>query len=539
MDLVRVLLRQSGKLVAVATLAGAAAGLAGTCLVIIIGMTIHRQGDPWRLGLIFVGTSVLWLALMVCSELCMLHATQAVIVRLRLDLGRQILRTPLTKLQKLDKHRLFAIVTSDVDSFIRAFQALPRCLCNVVLIAACLGYIGYLSWQLSLWLALTLLVCVWGYHSAERGPRTQMLHVRGKVDTLYGHFRDLIEGSKQLQLSPERGTVFVEQVMGETVREFRNSLLRAMTGYVWVYNIGTNILYFIIGLLLFAVPFWLNIRWEVLGTVTLVLLYVIGPISQIMLARPVFRQAGIALGRIRELETHPTVEELPSSAVGVFDVDGPLVLALEGVSHQHPAGKDDAPFILGPLDLRIRAGEILFIVGGNGSGKTTLALVILGLYQSESGRITLNGIPVEKNNLMAYRRHFSAVFSDSHLFAHLLFEDDAGLVAEAERYLVALDLSDKVSIVKGRFSTTELSAGQRKRLSLICCLLENRAIYLFDEWAADQDPLFKKRFYEELLPELKGRGKTVIVISHDDSYFKVADRVIKLADGQLQPYEGG
>jgi len=60
-------------------------------------------------------------------------------------------------------------------------------------------------------------------------------------------------------------------------------------------------------------------------------------------------------------------------------------------------------------------------------------------------------------------------------------------------------------------------------------------VYLFDEWAADQDPVFKKVFYTQLLPELKARGKAVLVISHDERYFGAADRVIRLDYGKLAP----
>ncbi|CDG83359.1 hypothetical protein [Janthinobacterium agaricidamnosum] len=59
-------------------------------------------------------------------------------------------------------------------------------------------------------------------------------------------------------------------------------------------------------------------------------------------------------------------------------------------------------------------------------------------------------------------------------------------------------------------------------------------MYLFGEWAAGQDRLFKRVFYTRLLPDLKARGKTVILITHDDAYFHCADRVIKLEDGHLQ-----
>ena len=85
----------------------------------------------------------------------------------------------------------------------------------------------------------------------------------------------------------------------------------------------------------------------------------------------------------------------------------------------------------------------------------------------------------------------------------------------------------------GVFSTTRLSRGQRKRLALVTAYLEDRPIYLFDEWAADQDPLFRRVFYQRLLPELKRRGKTVVAVTHDDRYFDAADQLIKLEEGKV------
>ncbi|SDM20561.1 putative ATP-binding cassette transporter [Franzmannia pantelleriensis] len=64
--------------------------------------------------------------------------------------------------------------------------------------------------------------------------------------------------------------------------------------------------------------------------------------------------------------------------------------------------------------------------------------------------------------------------------------------------------------------------------------LEDRPFLVFDEWAADQDPLFKEVFYREVLPELKRMGKAVLVISHDDRYFPLADRLVRLESGKLR-----
>jgi len=188
------------------------------------------------------------------------------------------------------------------------------------------------------------------------------------------------------------------------------------------------------------------------------------------------------------------------------------------------------------LNLTIHQGEIVFIVGGNGSGKTTLAMLLLGLYEPEMGSIVLNGTSVNEANLDKYRQYFSAVFSDFHLFEQLLGTDRHDLSVQATRYVEILNMAHKVKVVDGKFSTINLSTGQRKRLALVSSYLEDRPIYLFDEWAADQDPVFKRIFYTELLPDLKVRGKTILVITHDDAYFSCADRIIKLEDGHLQPH---
>jgi putative ATP-binding cassette transporter len=208
-----------------------------------------------------------------------------------------------------------------------------------------------------------------------------------------------------------------------------------------------------------------------------------------------------------------------------------MQLVLRDVEHVFDDISDDSRFTLGPIDLSVDEGEVLFIVGGNGSGKTTLAMLLLGLYEPSRGSIELNGVRVDRSNLDAYRRHFSAVFADFYLFEHLLGSDQPHVVVQATHYLDQLGMAHKVRIEDGRFSTIDLSTGQRKRLALVSAYVEDRPIYLFDEWAADQDPAFKRVFYTELLPELKQRGKTVIVITHDDAYFSCADRVVKLRDG--------
>ena len=95
-----------------------------------------------------------------------------------------------------------------------------------------------------------------------------------------------------------------------------------------------------------------------------------------------------------------------------------------------------------------------------------------------------------------------------------------------------MQLSDKVRVVNDRWSTLELSTGQRKRLALVVSLLDHKPLLVFDELAADQDPEFRQFLYEELLPRLRSQGTTVIAATHDDRYFHVADKVIKMEYGK-------
>jgi putative ATP-binding cassette transporter len=209
-------------------------------------------------------------------------------------------------------------------------------------------------------------------------------------------------------------------------------------------------------------------------------------------------------------------------------------LDLIGVTHSYHREKEGSNFVLGPIDLTFRCGELVFLGGGNGSGKSTLAKLITGLYPPETGEIRLDGEPITDRNRDDYRQIYSAVFSDYYLFQSLIGLSSPRLDAQAQEYLLQLQLEQKVRIKNGVLSTTALSQGQRKRLALLTAYLEDRSFYLFDEWASDQDPLFKEVFYTQLLPELKARGKTVLVITHDDKYFHLADRFIKLDYGKIE-----
>jgi putative pyoverdin transport system ATP-binding/permease protein len=284
--------------------------------------------------------------------------------------------------------------------------------------------------------------------------------------------------------------------------------------------------------MLFALPAWITIPESVRSGYVVTIIFLLTPVRAILNSLPELLRANVALSKVRSLglslsnhkEAYPEIDPAPPAIWSS--------LVLKGIQHTYSG--EDQQFVLGEIDLTFRPGELVMIVGGNGSGKSTLVKLLTGLYVPEKGSIQFDKQKISDRNREWYRQQFSVIFSDFYLFDRFLGLERPDLEKQARSYLVQLQLKHKVRIKDGKLSTTALSQGQRKRLALLTAYLEDRPIYVFDEWASDQDPVFKEIFYAHLLPELRDRGKTVIAISHDDHYFNCADRIIKLDYGKIE-----
>ncbi|MDX7998147.1 cyclic peptide export ABC transporter [Xenorhabdus sp. Reich] len=534
MTLIAYLYRQSWVLLLVSTISALISGFAGASIVGMISQGVTEQINLTTFLVSFFGICFLFFITKTVSEITLSHLAQATIYSLRLSLSNKILRAPLKKLHKLGRHGLLAVLTKDVDVFVHSFMLAPSVFGNVTLIMACFGYLAWISWELFAILAVLSLTSMYLFYVWEKYPLRLMALMRDQVDKIYLNFQSLIDGSKELQLNKQKGNLFVGKVIAPAAKVFQEICIKTNSTYAWLINASSVTFYITIGIIVFIVPIWFPQEPSTLFTVSLLVLFLSGPISEVIGAIPELREAEVSLNKMRRLDDE--LEEAISEQVegpNPFDNKQPMELELKDVVHHYTTDKEDRQFALGPLSLKISQSEIIFIVGGNGSGKTTLAMLLVGLFEQESGSVLLNGVEVTSANNEHYRQHFGAVFSDYHLFEQLL-TSGADVTEKATHYIEALNMAHKVKIVDGGFSTTNLSAGQRKRLALVSAYLEDRPIYLFDEWAADQDPVFKRLFYTELLPELKAEGKTVIIISHDDAYFDVADRIIKLEDGHIK-----
>jgi putative ATP-binding cassette transporter len=538
MELLSFLLRTSRKTVVLAVLAAVFSGLATVGVLFFVRHWLvqgHLTGLPLMLG--YLGVCAAALAAQVGSQALLLRLSRRAIARLTTSLAQQVLAAPLKQLEDLGPARVQGTLTADVQLIAGGLNAVPLFCANLAILAACLAYLGFLSLPVLLLvltvLALGLLVqwLLLGRAQHHHG------HTLDGQEALLGQLRHLVEGVQELKVHRQRRQAFLLGPLQASV-EFQEK--QASAGQFFVIlskGWGRFLFLLLLGFVLFALPRLLHLDRATLGGCVIGLFFLWQPASSFNHLLPALSRARQSLQRIEALGADLSLVPADTSAEAE-----PLppwtTLELAGVTHSYRRERDEQGFTLGPIELTFRPGELVYLGGGNGSGKTTLVKLLTGLYTPQSGEVRLDGRPLTPAQRESYRQLFSVVFSDFHLFPGLLGLASVELEKKAQAYLARLHLEHKIQIQAGTFSTTQLSRGQRKRLALLVAYLEDRPFYVFDEWAADQDPHFKDVFYTQLLPDLKARGKAVLVITHDDRYYPLADRLLFLEDGKLRPPPG-
>ncbi len=533
MNVIWLLLKASWLNVSIAILTGLISGGSSAMLIALINRAISDNSNA-NLVWYFAGLAILALLSGFVSQFLLIYLSQEAVYNLRLSLSRGILSTPLRNLEELGANRLLATLTDDVGTLSNTIFLIPFLCVDIAVVVGCLAYLSTISG--------TVFVVVFGFLVLMIGTVQLLLNkmrkffdlAREEQDTLFKHFRSITDGIKELKLhSLRRQEFFTEelQVSADASRDYNVTALN--TGAVAI-GVGQLLFFMLMGLLLFALPKFVPVSTPVLSAYILTSTYLMSPFQNILQRLPAIFRANTSVEKIEKMGLALASQAEISSVVKRVETADWQTLELKGTTHRYPGEKEDSNFILGDISLKFHAGELVFIIGGNGSGKSTLAKLITGLYIPESGEILLDGQPITDENREWYRQHFSVIFSDFYLFDRLLGMSNHNLDAQAADYLQQFHLDNKVEVKDGILSTTALSQGQRKRLALLTAYLEDRPIYLFDEWASDQDPFFRDIFYKQLLPELKRRGKTVFVISHDDRYFDIADRAIKLDYGKIE-----
>jgi len=535
MKLISFLFRSSPWVVIQAIVAGVISGICSTILLALIGKSLSNMSAITSLQMkLFVGLCVIVPIMRFVSEAMLLRIGQRAVVKQRLQLSRRILAAPLRQLEQIGGHRVMAALTDDVVAISTAVLIIPLTAINAAVVLGCLIYLGWLSPSMFFVVLGFMVVGILGYQLPLAKAVQWMRKARETDDALYKDFRAMTEGAKELKQHHPRREAFITKSLSHNAEQFRHRNVIGQTIYTAAASWGQILFFVVIGLLLFVVAGMRETSMPELTGYVIVLLYMMTPLQVTLNGLPALGRAAVSLKKLEDLglslEAEPAGGRLEA---GIEEASGWRQLEFVNVAHTYKRDNEDGSFKVGPLNLTLRRGEMCFVIGGNGSGKTTFAKLLLGLYAPEEGAIRLNGQEITDEVRDSYRQLFSAVHADLYLFETLLGLESAELDATAREYLEQLHLSDKLQVKDNVLSTTELSQGQRKRLALLTAYLEDRLIYVFDEWAADQDPLFKEVFYHQLLPDLKARGKTVIVISHDDRFYHVGDRVIKLENGQV------
>ena len=505
-------------------------GFGNAAMVALINQALSASREQLvELGLRFLVIGVVVLITRTASQTLFMSLGQNAKASLRMKTIDRISGAPFAYVERQGSARSLGVLTQDLDAIVVLFVGLPGLVMNGAVIAGCLVYLGLLSWQVLVFAAVTVLIGSAGFHAANTRGMFHLRSSRRREDALVRHFRALFDGAKDLKLHRARMREFIDGTLATNVEAVRVQRTRGYVLYAAAASWGSFIFFAFIGCVLFVLTRYLPVTPHVMSGYAMIFLYMIMPIEGLLSAIPYLSTARVALERVEQVNAELPIEQtVAAPQATAFES-----IVLEGVTHRYFREKENDVFTLGPVNLSFRPGELVYLIGGNGSGKTTLAKMLVGLYTPESGRILLNGEEVGEAQRDAYRQHFSVVFSDFFLFDTLLGIRLDNVDRAAHALLEDLQLAHKVKIENGVFSTLELSQGQRKRLALLVSYLEDRPFYLFDEWAADQDPLFKDVFYRRLLPELKAKGKTVVVITHDDRYFHLADRYIKLDFGQV------
>lgn len=533
-ELLMFLVKYSPKKVFLNIVVSLLAGWANMALLAIIHQSVTAEKRTLTLLLYFCGLCLFLPMVRTLSSVLIADLIQKAVYDLRLRLCTQVMFVPLRKLESFGTNRVWSILMGDITTISSSLAQLPFLVMNGSVTLGCLVYLTWLYWKGGIAILGTTLLGLLAYKIVSRRGQVLFNQARNERDFLYKHLRALSDGIKEFKMHSKRRKAFLGEQLHTTSEKIRKDTVKGTAFFGAGDSMGQILFFIAIGLMIFALPvISSDITTEIMTGYVLLLLYMIVPLQSVTSTIPSLANGAISFRRVTGLGldlANVKAELEPQAHLKV----GWNELRYDGVTHSYHVERENQSFTMGPIHLTIKPGELVFIVGGNGSGKTTLAKMLVGLYEPESGRVLLDNQVIDDQNRDDFRQRFTTVFSDFYLFEDLLGIDPKKVEAQAQGYLEKLQLDHKVTLDKGNLSTINLSQGQRKRLALLTAYLEDRDIYIFDEWASDQDPVFKEIFYAVLLPELRQRGKTVIAITHDDHYFHHADRIIKLDYGQIE-----
>ncbi len=454
---------------------------------------------------------------------------QNFIFKMQRRVAKQILDTPLLKVAKVGKARILASLGSDVRNISFGLLRLPDFLQSSILILCTSAYLCYLSPQIFTLCAIWIIVVFTINNFLMMKVYAYFRKARENDDALQNNYQNILDGHKELLINRYRAKLYYEDEFESNARsKKKNSTLGNLFN-----NLSSNFTNVAL-LALVGVEFYLALefKWASVAeatTIALSILFLRTPLVSMIGSFPTLLLAKIALDKIAKLELDDYKEHFEKTN---------FIKDWRQISFKNTSFSYDDNFHLNPVNLDLKKGELIFLIGKNGSGKSTFCMLLTGLFKPSEGEIFVDDMKIDDDNLDIYRSLVSAVFSDFHLFTKTLAKEKFADEEKIASWLEFLELKGKTRVEDHELVLTKLSTGQKKRLAMLIALLEERDILVLDEWAADQDPVFRRFFYKKLLPLLKEQGKTIFAITHDDAYFDSADRIFLAEGGNISELKG-
>jgi putative pyoverdin transport system ATP-binding/permease protein len=495
--------------------------------VVFLGFEIYQH----KLAAVFFLMCLFVLVTRSISQTTLLRVATEATTELRKMIYERIARAPIADLEQIGAPKLIAAIGTDVARIVFGARMFPDLLISAVTVVGMLGFLAYLNYSVFIFILQAIAFGMVTYQIPVFFANRYFHKSRQRMDSLQSAIHGLIHGAKELKLDThKRGRYFSDVLLDNEYAVLRadkagNTIIRLTANY------GEMISFFVIGAVAYVFINYHEISATELTGVVMAMLYITTPIALVLNTVP-----AVVLARISLRKVNSIIQSIPEEACGEPGAHVPdwNVIRVRSLCYQHHSSGDEPGFQIGPIDLDIHKGAVTFIVGGNGSGKSTLSKLLTLHYGARGGDIYFGDQKLTAENLAAYRQRIGAIYSDYFLFDRLLCVERPGEPARIEEYLALLRLENKLAVSGRKFSTSALSDGQRKRLALLAALLDDKEFYVFDEWAADQDPEFKEIFYRRIIHELKAAGKAVVVISHDQRYFNEADRLVFMEEGRVR-----
>lgn len=488
----------------------------------------------------------LTLGLFIFTKNFILHKTnilvETVLAKYRLRISNKIRHSDLLTIERIEKSEIFTRLTSDATQISQTAPLMIDAVQSMVMLVFSIIYIFTLSKIAFFVIIISIGIAVLIYEIRRRRIIKVLEATRSKEVELFQSLNHIIEGFKEIKVNTKKSNHIFREIIRTT---FSNRDLKIEAGKDFNINFLFSQIFFymLLGVCVFILPKFIDLYSDIIMKLTAAILFIIGPMNALVGSIPIFSASEIAMENIDRMETRleeflaPNLSAKINEQNDFIGSDLDTLIFEEKIEFKHLEFRYDpkSTFKLGPIDFELKKGELIFLIGGNGSGKSTFLKTLTGLYPRSAGKIVVDGMALHPEDYQLYRNMFSVLFTDFHLFDKVYGMEniDEHRVHELLKYL---KIDHKTQFRNGMFTTQNLSTGQRKRLALVITFMEDKDIYIFDEVAADQDPEFRKFFYEVLLKDLVKKGKTVIAATHDDHYFHLADRVIKMEYGKLESF---